>query len=47
MGVYMLNLLREICKPVLILDFTAHGKMESLSKFGLRLFLEGLSFLNV
>jgi hypothetical protein len=47
MGVYMLDLLREICKPVLILDFTAHGKMESLSEYGLRLFLAGLSYLNV
>jgi hypothetical protein len=47
MGVYMLDLLREICKPVLKLDFTAHGKMESLSEYGPRLFLEGLSYLNV
>jgi hypothetical protein len=36
MGVYMFDLLREIYKPVLILDFTAHGKMESLSEYGLR-----------
>jgi hypothetical protein len=43
----MFDLQREICKPVLILDFTAHGKMESLSEYGLRLFLEGLSYLNV
>ncbi len=47
MGVYMLDLLREICKPVLILDFTAHSKMKSLSEYGLRLFLKGLSYLNV
>jgi hypothetical protein len=26
---------REICKPVLKLDFTAHGIIESLSEFGL------------
>ncbi len=30
MGVYMFDLQREICKPVLKLDFMAHGKMESL-----------------
>jgi hypothetical protein len=29
------SLLREICKPVLELDFTAHGVMGSLSEFGL------------
>ena len=27
---------RDICKPVLKLDFTAHGIMESFSEFGLR-----------
>jgi hypothetical protein len=30
MGVYMVDLLEEICKPVLKLDFTAHGVIESL-----------------
>jgi hypothetical protein len=34
MGVYMSDLYREICKPVLKLDFTAHGIMESLSELG-------------
>jgi hypothetical protein len=34
-GVYMINLMRGICKLVLKLDFTAHGIMESLSEFGL------------
>jgi hypothetical protein len=36
MGVYMTDLYREIWKPVLRLDFTAHEKMASLSEFGLR-----------
>jgi hypothetical protein len=31
----MIGLVREICKPVLKLDFMAHGKMESLSEFEL------------
>jgi hypothetical protein len=33
----MIDLLREICKPVLKLDFnfTAHGIVESLSEFEL------------
>jgi hypothetical protein len=38
MGVYMIDLKREIFKPVLKLDFTAHGilwHMKSLSEFGL------------
>jgi hypothetical protein len=30
----MIDLLREIRKPVLKLDFTAHGIIESLSEFG-------------
>jgi hypothetical protein len=33
MGVYIIDLQREICKPVVKLDFTAHGIMESLSEF--------------
>ncbi len=36
MRVCMLDLSREICKPVLKLDFTAHDLMESLSEFQLR-----------
>jgi hypothetical protein len=32
----MIELWREICKPVLKLDFTAHGKMESLAEFELK-----------
>ncbi len=43
----MFHLQREICKPVLKLDFMAHGKMESLLEFGLRQFLEGLFYINV
>jgi hypothetical protein len=35
MGVNMIDLWREICKPVLKQDFTSHGVMESLSEFGL------------
>ncbi len=35
MGVYMIDLSREICKPVLKLDFAPHGLMESLSEFQL------------
>jgi hypothetical protein len=35
MGVYMIDLLREICKLALKEDFTAHSIMESLSEFGL------------
>jgi hypothetical protein len=34
MGVYMIDLQREICKPVLKLDLTAHGILESFSEFG-------------
>jgi hypothetical protein len=36
----MIDLLREkeICKPVLKLDFTVHGIMESPSEFGLGVF---------
>jgi hypothetical protein len=34
MRVYMIDLYSEICKPVLM-DFTAHGLIESLSEFGL------------
>ncbi len=30
----MIDLQREICKPALKLDFTAHSMMESLSEFG-------------
>jgi hypothetical protein len=30
MGVYVIDLQREIYKPVLKLDFTPHGIMESL-----------------
>ncbi len=30
----MIDLQREICKPALKLDFTAHSTMESLSEFG-------------
>jgi hypothetical protein len=33
----MIDLWREICKPVLKLDFSAHGIMESLSEFELGL----------
>jgi hypothetical protein len=33
----MIDLLREICKPVSKLDFTARGTLESLSEFGLRM----------
>jgi hypothetical protein len=38
MGVYeyMIDLYRDICKPVLKLDFTVHGIMEALSEFGLK-----------
>jgi hypothetical protein len=32
MGVYIIDM-REICKPVLKLDFTAHCIVESLSEF--------------
>jgi hypothetical protein len=32
----MIDLSRKICKPVLKLDFTAHGLMESLSELQLR-----------
>jgi hypothetical protein len=35
MGVHIIYLLREISKPALKLDFTAHGIMKSLSEFGL------------
>ncbi len=35
MGVYMIDLYRKKCKPVLKLDFTAHCITESLSEFGL------------
>jgi hypothetical protein len=31
----MMDLLREICKPFLKLDFTGHGIMKFLSEFGL------------
>jgi hypothetical protein len=34
LGVYIIYLSREICKPVLKPDFSAHGLMESLSEFG-------------
>jgi hypothetical protein len=34
MGVHMIDLQKETSKPVLKLDFTAHGIMESLSEFG-------------
>jgi hypothetical protein len=34
MGVNIIDLQTEICNPVLKLDFTAHGKMKSLSEFG-------------
>jgi hypothetical protein len=34
-GVCMIDLQREICKPGLKLDFTAHGITEYLSEFGL------------
>jgi hypothetical protein len=30
-----MDLYREICTPVLKLDFTAHGIIEPLSEFGL------------
>ncbi len=33
--VYIMDLYREICKPVLELDFTSHGIKDSLSEFGL------------
>jgi hypothetical protein len=36
MGVYVSDLYRDICTPGLKLDFTAHGIMESLPKFGHR-----------
>ncbi len=39
MRVYMIDLYTEICKPVLQLDFTAHGIVESLSEFGLGSFV--------
>jgi hypothetical protein len=32
MEVYMIDLRREICKPIIKLDFTAHDIMESLSE---------------
>jgi hypothetical protein len=35
MGVYMIDLYRDICRPVLKLDLTAHGIVESLSEFEL------------
>jgi hypothetical protein len=35
MEAYMIDLQREICKPVLELYFTALGIMESLSEFEL------------
>jgi hypothetical protein len=33
MGVYIIDLLSEICSPVLKLDFTALGITESFSEF--------------
>jgi hypothetical protein len=35
MGVYMIDLKRDVCKTILKLDFSAQGYMESLSAFGL------------
>ncbi len=35
----MTDLSREICKPVLKLDFAAHGLIESLSEFQLGTYL--------
>ncbi len=35
-GVYIIFISGEICKPIWKLDFTAHGIMESLSEFGLK-----------
>ncbi len=32
----MMNIWTKICKPVLKMDFTAHGIVESLSELGLR-----------
>ncbi len=36
MGVCMIDPEKDICKPVIKLDFTAHEKMAFLSEFGLR-----------
>ncbi len=34
MGVCMIDLYTEICKPTLKLDFTAQDQLESLSEYG-------------
>jgi hypothetical protein len=40
MEVYMVDLQREICKPVPKLDFSAHSIMKSLSEFRLGVYTE-------